>query len=379
MKKIALVRGPNLNKWEIQNISPLCNEFAITAFASSNHNFDLTDFPLEIKRLHSFGQSLRAKFLRKTLNPFYGDYHDLIGLENTLEGYDIIHSAETSYYFTYQAARARKRYNSKLIVTVWENIPFLYNNARVKKNKQFIFENTDLFLAVTERAKEVLLLEGVPEDKIRIQPYGINIEHFKPSQKDNSLLKQFDCYEKDLIILFIANLYREKGIYDLLYAFKNLILRQNNNIKLLIAGEGKEENNVQRTIYELELQKNAKLIGSYKYGKMPKIHNLADIFVLPSIPIPSWQEQFGYVLIESMACRKPVISTLSGSIPEVVGDAGILIPPNDFFALSNALHNLINNSGKRNTFGLLGRERVTKYFDMKIVSNQFRNHYQSLI
>ncbi len=381
MKKIALVRGPNLNKWEIQNISPLCDKFAITAFASSHHNFDLTDFPLEIKKLPSLGQSLKAKILRKLLNPIYGDYHDLIGLENALEGYDIIHSAETSYYFTYQAARARKRFNSKHIVTVWENIPFLYNNAQVKKNKQFIFENTDLFLAVTKRAKEVLMLEGAPHEKIKVQAYGINTDHFKPAKKDAHYLKKFNCTQDDIIILFIAHLYREKGIYDLLYAFKVLLnrLKQNKHLKLLIGGKGKEEQNILRILSELALNDNVKLIGSYKYDEMPKIHNLADIFILPSIPIPTWQEQFGYVLVESMACGKPVISTLSGSIPEVVGDAGILVPPNDFFFLANTIEELIINEDKRMYFGKLGRERINELFNVNKIAFQFSNHYRTVI
>lgn len=381
MKKIALVRGPNLNKWEIQNISPLCNEFAITAFASSQYNFDLSDFPLPIKKLHSLGQSLKAKPLRKLLNPVYGDYHDLIGLENALEGYDIIHSAETSYFYTYQAARARKRFNSKLIVTVWENIPFLYNNAQVKKNKQYIFEAADLFLAVTERAKEVLMLEGAPPEKIKVQAYGINTHHFKPAEKDANYLRKFNCNKNDIIILFIAHLYREKGIYDLLYAFKALMnrLKQYKHLKLLVGGKGKEEQNILRIIGDLELGGNVILIGSHRYDEMPKIHNLADIFVLPSIPVPNWQEQFGYVLVESMACGKPVVSTLSGSIPEVVGNAGILVPPNDFLFLANAIAELITSEDKRMESGKLGRDRINALFNVDKIALQFSNHYRALI
>lgn len=103
-------------------------------------------------------------------------------------------------------------------------------------------------------------------------------------------------------------------------------------LKLLIAGKGKKTN-IENGLYKLHLTDCARLIGSYNYEMMPKIHNLVDIFVLPSIPTRYWQEQFGYVLVESMSCGKPVVTTTCGSIPEVVDNAGVVVPTNDFISL----------------------------------------------
>jgi glycosyltransferase involved in cell wall biosynthesis len=112
---------------------------------------------------------------------------------------------------------------------------------------------------------------------------------------------------------------------------------------------------------------------------MPKIHNLADIFVLPSLPIPTWQEQFGYVLVESMACGKPVISTLSGSIPEVIADAGVLVPPNDFLALSEALADLVFDKNKRATLMRMVRGRALEAFDSVQVARKLQSYYVELM
>jgi alpha-maltose-1-phosphate synthase len=380
-KRVALVRGPNLNSWEMQNFSLLSDTFDFVGFTSHRHNFDISRVPFEVRKLFSAGQSLRARFLRNFMNHLYGDYHDLQGLQQALKGFDIVHSAETSYYCTYQAAKAKEKLKFKLVVTVWENIPFLYHSPVTEKNKTKIFAVADLFLTVSNRAKEVLILEGAPEKKIKVQMPGIDVEHFRPMEKDQRLLEQFDCNEDDLIVLYVANLYREKGIFDLIFAFRRLIdrLGEGAKIKLLFAGRGRERTNVMKWIKRLHLENNSRLIGHYPYAMMPRIHNLADVFVLPSLPMPAWQEQFGYVLVESMACGKPVISTLSGSIPEVVADAGVLVPSNDFTSLSNTLERLLTNKIERLEIGRRCRTRAEKVFDIRIVSNQFRHHYDSIM
>jgi glycosyltransferase involved in cell wall biosynthesis len=86
--------------------------------------------------------------------------------------------------------------------------------------------------------------------------------------------------------------------------------------------------------------------------------------VLPSISTPHWQEQFGMAMIEAMACGRPVISTQSGAIPEVIGDAGVLVPPNDFGALSDALEDLIESSDLCVAMGAAARERAVAEFDL---------------
>lgn len=380
-KRIAIVRGPNLNHWEMQNYSPLREYFDLVGFTSHSHNFQIEQIPFEVRKLFSVGQFLRARALRSLLSSFIGDYHDLVGLEKSLGSFDIVHSAETSYYCSYQAARSKKKHQFKLVLTVWENIPFLYDSPSVRRNKSEVMEATDLFLAVSERARNVLLLEGMPEERIKVQFPGIDLDHFKPGKKDENLLKQFGCSTDDRIILYVANLYREKGIFDLIFAFKSVIRAYSNpmNLKLLIVGKGPQRDAIQKLIKNLFLDQNVRMIGSHPYSLMPIIHNLADIFVLPSIPTPSWQEQFGYVLVESMACGKPVVSTLSGSISEVVGDAGILVPPNDFSALAESLLDLLHDELKRNELGRRGRSRAMDLFDARKVAERLRQYYEDLL
>jgi glycosyltransferase involved in cell wall biosynthesis len=182
------------------------------------------------------------------------------------------------------------------------------------------------------------------------------------------------------VVLFAGHLYVQKGVYDLLFAFKKVVeCLKRNNIKLLFAGKGPEASGILSFIKQMRLREKVRLIGSHPYSEMPTIHNLADVFVLPSQPSEEWQEQFGYVLVESMACGKPVVSTTSGSIPEVVGNAGILVPPNDFVSLAGALEELVKSGERRYELGGQGRSRVEQLFDSKVVAERIRDHYTRLL
>jgi hypothetical protein len=115
--RIALVRGPNLNSWELQNFTPLLDRCELVGFASTLHNFDLRAVGVPVRFFPSLGQTARARALRNILVRQLGSYHDLLGLERALRGFQIVHTAETSTRFSFQAARAKSRYGFRLVVT----------------------------------------------------------------------------------------------------------------------------------------------------------------------------------------------------------------------------------------------------------------------
>jgi len=85
--------------------------------------------------------------------------------------------------------------------------------------------------------------------------------------------------------------------------------------------------------------------------------------VLPSLPTMTWQEQLGMVLVEAMACSKPVVAAASGSIPEVVADAGLLFTPGNCFELSERISRLMDDRSLLKALGTKARERALTYFD----------------
>jgi glycosyltransferase involved in cell wall biosynthesis len=95
--------------------------------------------------------------------------------------------------------------------------------------------------------------------------------------------------------------------------------------------------------------------------------------------IPSIYEGFGLPAAEAMACGVPVVSTTGGALPEVVGDAGLLIPPADSKALETAILSLLDDPAKRERLGKAGRERVLKQFSWEHTAEETVKVYQEAI
>jgi len=162
-----------------------------------------------------------------------------------------------------------------------------------------------------------------------------------------------------------------------------MLLRKVQNVELLVVGSGPLSMQLQisQLIANLKIADKVKVLGSFEYFSMPQIHNLADVFCLPSVPNKIWAEQFGYSIVEAMACGKPVVSTSSGSIPEIVKDktTGILVKPNNPVGLESAIEELILDKQERDTFGIKGREWVLQKFEANMIASQLAKIYCKFI
>jgi glycosyltransferase involved in cell wall biosynthesis len=385
MKKIAILRGSSLNKFEMQNYEPLTKWFDLTAFFAGSNQFDTFIMNLPKKELRSW-ECVLGKPLCKLMDlPFrlFGYREAMIGLVEELKSYDIVHTAETYTGYSYQAIKAKEKYGIKVVVTCWENIPFFceYPNMRSYIKKK-VRENADLFIAITERAKEALIYEGVPENKITVIPVGVDLNTFKPREKNEDYLKKFNLTKDDFVVLSVGRLVWEKGFFDIIYAAKRLRLDtdlRQKTIKFFFVGAGPEEKKLKRLITKLGLTEVINMTGSYRYTEIQKMYTIADIFVLPSIPVRNWQEQFGMVFLEALASGKIVIAGESGSIPEVIGDAGILVQPNDPFSIYREIKQLIFDSERREKYEKLARIRAEKFFDSEKIAFKIKTEYERLL
>ncbi|MBI5057050.1 MAG: glycosyltransferase [Nitrospirae bacterium] len=360
LPKIAIVRGPNLNQWEMQNYGPLSDKFNITLYSNDSPNFDLTHINLPVVKLPSHSE----------------DRAYMKGLEFELFDKDIIYTADITWMFTSQSVIAKHKFGKKVIALEWENIPFAHEeNEIVRDIKQLNRDLVDVFVAVTKRAKDALLLEGVPEDKIVVIPMGIDTGRFSPDEETRiRTRKGLGITEEEKVVLFTGRMVWEKGIYDLVHAARLIMLDKSANslpLRFVVVGRGQESQEIKKIISRLCMNDIFLFIESHPYHRMHEIYNMADIFVLPSIATRTWKEQFGMVLAEAMACGVPVVSTVSGSIDEVVADAGLLVQPNDPTGLSAAIINLLKDDDLRKELGAKGRERAVREYDSKKIAGKF--------
>ncbi len=165
----------------------------------------------------------------------------------------------------------------------------------------------------------------------------------------------------------------QKGLGYLVDAFKSLVEKEE-NIFLLIIGDGRSRNELEERVQALGLQNNVCFLG-YRDDAV-QLLPLFDIYILPSL----W-EGLPLGLLEAMFSRKAVIATEVGGIPEVVtsGENGILIPPADSEAIVQAVLRLYNNDEEREKIGANALQSVEKSYSTATMVNRYQELYQELM
>ncbi len=387
MPCVGILREKNINPWEMQNYIPLKDRMDIVLFMPNDNGFDITGIDLPVYNLNKLSETMDNVFhpVKYIKRAFSSHFEKVFYYPNEIEKkahtLNILHTVDLKARMTYTGAYLKRKHGFRLIVTVWENIPFLYKNKpRWQKMRSFILQRADGIIAVTHGAKEALLIEGVPEHKITLIHYGIDVNAFKPLEREAIYSDRFRIKDKEKIILFIGRLVPEKGIYQLLFAARYLLSGDMGfPVKVFIVGTGRERDLITQLIREWGLEGKIVLIPYIPYRELPHLYNLADIFVLPSLPTSEWQEQFGMVLLEAMASGKAIVGSTSGAIPEVLGDAGLLVPSGDWIALANVLKRLLEDETLRNKLGTKAADLAKEKFDSRKIAQQIYLFYKKFI
>ena len=349
-----MLRGPFLNPWDAQTWYPLIERGHDVKFiGAKNLNF------FDISRIPNV---ILTNFVK--INKTYVS----LDLQKFLKNFDIVHSVETYHLFTLQCAIFKNIFGYKLFITQWENIAYPDSSIAGNIIRRNVKTRVDKIIAVTKKSKDVLLEESTDENKIEILPPGIDLNIFKPNK--SSLRDNFD---DEVIVLFIGRLVEEKGVRDLLDAMQK-IWQKVQSVRLIICGNGPLRSLV---LSYIKQGYPITYYSSYPYPEVNMLYNACDIFILPSKATKGWEEQFGMVLIEAMACRKPVITTKSGSIPYVVGKCAYLVNPGSVPEIGKALLELIDNEALRKKMGKSSRKFVEKKYDNRIIAKKLLKIYNS--
>ncbi|HCM81745.1 TPA: hypothetical protein DIS60_00015 [Patescibacteria group bacterium] len=376
MRKLAIVRGKFLNKYEMQSFAPLIGKYDITAFGSytSYH----TQFPFSVVSCLSPMDFPEFPWKMQILNRLFVDAQYLFGLEKRLKGFDIIHSAETYYRYTQQCLNAKKKgYVRKVVATVLENIPF--NNEGIRGRRRFkkrSREGLDHIIALTNKTKEALILEGTDPKKITVIGHGIDTKKFQPAPNHWT---KFARKHQKIIILFSGRLEQYKGVLDILDAAA-LLVRDPSikpSLQFIFSGKGSAYADMVRKEKEYGIEKCVSHT-SVSYDHMPDMYKKADIVVVPSKSTPTWQEQYCTVLLEAQSMGLPIVTTRSGGIPENVGSCALFCQEGDSRSLYEQIKRFILNPGLRIQYGRKARERAVHVHDVAIIALKLDQVYQSL-
>jgi len=179
--------------------------------------------------------------------------------------------------------------------------------------------------------------------KFRVVPNGINADFFYP-------LPHVKRSKNHIIVTNSADT-PLKGLRYLLEAIASI--KRERKIKLTVVGKPKKNGMIEGLVRKLGIRRCVEFTGRIEYEEFAYYYAKATIAVIPSL-----YEGFGMPAGEAMACGVPVISTMGGALPEVVGDAGILVPTADSKALEHAIVSLLDDPARRCQLGMAGLERV---------------------
>lgn len=386
--KLALLAGNRFSPWHLRVFERLRQQPEVTAFRAESEiqrhfaerGADTLQFSVEPICFDTQAGPFFSRFKNTLLERHFGREPRILPFHERLRGFDLIQSWELFTDWTAEAIEAREKWGTPLCLMVWDTIPFnMESPARRGQIKRRALQRVDRFIVHTERSRRMLLLEGAEAERIvKIDP-GADTDAFSPAKGQR---ERFGLAGDEFVVLFVGWFLPRKGIDFLLLALRELLndeaLRAR-RIRLLAVGAGPGKERVDRLVSRLGIGAACSFPGALPYDLMPEAYRCADVFVLPSIAAPEWQEQFGMSLIEAMACGAPVISTFSGAIPEIVGDAGMLCPPNDFVALSEALRALMVTPAKRQELGERGRERAQRRFSLAGYAEALSDVYSKLI
>ena len=151
-------------------------------------------------------------------------------------------------------------------------------------------------------------------------------------------------------------------------------VRKKRPLTLTVIGEPKKDSIIRKLVGSLGIGDIVHFTGRIKNEEFARYYAETTIAVVPSL-----YEGFGIPAAEAMACGVPLISTSGGALPEVVGNAGIVVPPADSAALAKAINYLLDDAGERSRLACAGLERVNSVFSWEKAARDVVSVYREAI
>lgn len=207
------------------------------------------------------------------------------------------------------------------------------------------------------------------DKKVYITPFGVDLNKFKPTEKD----KKGDR----LTIGTVKALSDKYGIADLIQAFAD-IYKKVPNAELLIVGDGPQRAEYEKQTKSLGIDSVTTFTGRVPNDKVPEYINKMDLFAVPSTED---SESFGVAAVEAMACGVPVVVSNVGGLPEVVleGETGFVVEKENPDQLAQALLTLMNDANLRRKLGQNGIKHVKDNYNWLENANSMLKLYDETL
>jgi glycosyltransferase involved in cell wall biosynthesis len=279
-------------------------------------------------------------------------------LTPVLEGVDVFHSSEVLLW---------KQLGALNVTTIYDLSALLFPEYHTDQTREiqaqkyrFACEEADVVVTISQATKRDIVKHlGIPAERIHVVYPGFE-DIFHPIQDRKELqtmLAPLGLTPGDYL-LHVGTLEPRKNLLRLVEAYHRV--RHNLSVpipKLVLAGApGWDFRRIFELIEGLDLEDDVRYVGRVSRTTLPFLYSGARLFVYPSL-----YEGFGLPPLEAMACGTPVITSNVSSLPEVVGEAGLMVPPTDIDALVEALMELLSDSERREQLREAGISRARQF------------------
>ena len=286
------------------------------------------------------------------------------------------------YHIPQNGIGLEENIDCKKVVTIHDLIPYILPETVGKGYlKKFlttmpkIMDNSHGILTVSNYSKKDILrfFPEIDEDDVFVTPLAAN-ENYRPLNKDFCKKHVQEKYGINTpFFLYLGGFSSRKNVKGLILAFEKAFRSFPKERSLLIIGSLREEGEkLKQLVQDKSLQKNIVFGGFCENSDLPVLYNACEAFVYPSL-----YEGFGLPPLEAMSCATPVITSNITSIPEVVGDSGLLINPLDILDISNALVKISEDSNLSEDLSIKGLER-SKYYSWENTAKETLKAYNKI-
>ena len=235
-------------------------------------------------------------------------------------------------------------------------------------------KKADIIITISKFSKDEIVKHlNYPEDRIKIVYPAVDHSVYY-EKRDKKILGEYNISNEEKVILYVGSETPRMNVPFLIKAFSKL-KKKIPNIKLVKIGESQSygaRENILKLIKDLNLQDDVIFTGYIPEEELPLWYNASDVLVYPCE-----YAGFGLPPLEAMACGTPVVTSNTTSLPEVVGDAGIMIEPHDIDSLAINLYDLLTQDDLRNDLIRKGLKR-SQIFNWDRAANETYDIYNSI-
>jgi len=285
---------------------------------------------------------------------------------------DLVHSPTLALF----PIKPHENYVLTVHDIIFKKFPQFIPKGTVRHTKLFFSHNlsiADKILADSHSTKRDLIeIYHVPNDKIEVIPAAADRIYRQLSESDiRKIIHKYNLFKP--FILYVGTIEPRKNISKILESFSYCI-KWFPDLELVIVGKkGWYYQEVFQRLNQLHIQEKVRFLGYVPLTDLPGLYNAAELFIYIS-----QYEGFGIPPLEAMQCGTPVIASNTSSLPEIIGDGGVMVDPSDPITLANEIKKILSDNHFSEELSYYGLER-SKHFSWKKTADMTYGVYEEIM